>query len=286
MNSDSLAWANLSTDERWVYSHASAGLNALDTLQGEVGMPTLVSFTEGHIRKATLQFQAMMEDIHAKSYSMMNKTFLGNSEELDLFDWISSNLQIGYKVNFFKRVMNDADLTPFGKWQKYVASCILESALFYSGFFYPLLLAGQGKMVNAGEIFNLIIRDESVHGVYVSMLANELFDSFSPEEKEDALDWYKYTVDSLYRNEVKYTEYLYDRLGQGLTHEVKKFVKYNFNVLSDNLNLDRLFPEEEILPSVRNGLNTETKTHDFFSAKGTGYQKIKVEPLLDSDFDL
>ena len=55
-----------------------------------------------------------------------------------------------------------------------VASVMLEGFLFYSGFYYPLLLAGQGKLMNSGEIISLIIRDESIHSVYVGLLAQEI----------------------------------------------------------------------------------------------------------------
>ncbi|PFP97746.1 ribonucleotide-diphosphate reductase subunit beta, partial [Bacillus cereus] len=65
-----------------------------------------------------------------------------------------------------------------------VASVFLESFLFYSGFFYPLYLAGQGRMVASGEIINLILRDESIHGVYISMLAQELYQELTPQEQE------------------------------------------------------------------------------------------------------
>ncbi|MEH7194954.1 ribonucleotide-diphosphate reductase, partial [Bacillus safensis] len=37
-------------------------------------------------------------------------------------------------------------------------------------------------------------------------------------------------------------------------------------------------------PIVLNGLNTKTKSHDFFSMKGNGYKKATVEPLKDDDF--
>ena len=38
VSSDINSWKNLSDEQRRVYTYASAGLNALDTLQGEVGM--------------------------------------------------------------------------------------------------------------------------------------------------------------------------------------------------------------------------------------------------------
>lgn len=280
---DALAWKSLNEAERWTYTHASAGLNALDTLQGEVGMSALRSCVDGHIRKAVLQFQGMMEDVHAKSYSLMNKTFLTSREEREVFEWVKAQPQLQAKIGLIKSIFEapDPDTNALGAWKKLVISCMLETALFYSGFFYPLYLAGQGRMVNAGEIFNLIILDEAVHGVYVAMLAAERFEALDSTEKEAALAWYDETLRTLYANEVRYSEYLYDRLE--LTHEVKAFIRYNFNVLTDNLNLARKFPDEDINPIVRNGIKTHGTTHDFFSSKGNSYSKIAVEPLSDAD---
>ena len=47
-------------------------------------------------------------------------------------------------------------------------------------------------------------------------------------------------------------------------------------------NIDR----EDINSIVLNGLNTETKNHDFFSTKGNGYIKtLNVDTLSDDDFE-
>lgn len=281
LTNDALVWQSLSDDERWVYIHASAGLNALDTLQGEVGMPTLRGLVDGHIRKATLQFQGMMEDIHARSYSLMNRTFLTSSQERDVFAWVTTQPQLQFKIHLIQGVFTDPDVSRLGLWKKMVVSCMLETALFYSGFFYPLYLAGQGRMVAAGEIFNLIILDEALHGVYVALLAQEQFAAMSEAEQADARAWYRQTLHTLYQNELAYTELLYARLG--LADEVKRFIRFNFNVLADNLALERAFPDEEIHPVVRNGIRAQGTTHDFFSAKGSSYAKIGVEPLTDGD---
>lgn len=278
---DALVWKSLSERERWTYTRASAGLNALDTLQGEIGMGTLRAHTDGHIRKAVLQFQGMMEDVHAKSYSLMNKTFLTSFEEREVFAWVETQPQLQAKIALIRSIFEDPDSSTLGVWKKLVISCMLETALFYSGFFYPLYLAGQGKMVSAGEIFNLIILDEAVHGVYVAMLAAERFESLSKTERGTATAWYEATLQTLYGNEIKYSEYLYSSLD--LSAEVKTFIRFNFNVLADNLGLPRTFPDEDINPIVRNGIKTHGTTHDFFSSKGNSYSKIIIEPLSDED---
>lgn len=283
LTNDALVWQALGEQERWTYIHASAGLNALDTLQGEVGMPALRHLVDGHIRKATLQFQGMMEDIHARSYSLMNKTFLSTSEEREVFEWVRQQPQLQFKISFIQGVFADPDISNLGLWKKMVVSCMLETALFYSGFFYPLYLAGQGRMVSAGEIFNLIILDEAVHGVYVALLAQEKFAEMNEAEQAYALAWYDATLQTLYRNELSYTETLY--AGVGLTGEVKKFIRFNFNVLADNLGTPRPFADEEINPIVQNGIRSKGTTHDFFSSKGSSYSKIGVEPLTEQDFN-
>lgn len=282
LSNDAIVWKSLTDAERWTYMHASAGLNALDTLQGEVGMPALRGLVPGHIRKATLQFQGMMEDIHARSYSLMNKTFLSTTEERAVFAWVESQPQLQFKIAFIQDVFADPDTSDFGLWRKMVVSCMLETALFYSGFYYPLLMAGQGRMVSAGEIFNLIILDEAVHGVYVALLAQERFEALNDAQQAEALAWFDGALDTLYRNELAYTDTLYARVG--LTEDVGRFIRFNFNVLTDNLNVPRRFPDEDINPVVLNGIRTRGTTHDFFSAKGSSYAKLNVEPLADEDF--
>ncbi len=283
LTNDALVWKTLSDEECWTYIHASAGLNALDTLQGEVGMPALRDLVEGHIRKATLQFQGMMEDVHARSYSLMNKTFLSASEEREVFEWVRTQPQLQHKISVIQGVYRDPDVSNLGLWKKLVVSCMLETALFYSGFFYPLYLAGQGRMVSAGEIFNLIILDEALHGVYIALLAQEKFAGMNAAEQAYAQAWFDETLQALYRNELMYTDLLYAKVG--LTGEVKKFIRFNFNVLADNLALPRPFADEDINPVVQNGISARGTTHDFFSAKGSGYSKMTVEPLTDADIE-
>ena len=58
------------------------------------------------------------------------------------------------------------------------ASVFLETYLFYSGFFLPLWLAGQGEMVASCDIIKKIIADESIHGGFVGLLFQDLYNSF------------------------------------------------------------------------------------------------------------
>ncbi|MEG2935980.1 MAG: ribonucleotide-diphosphate reductase, partial [Clostridium sp.] len=65
---------------------------------------------------------------------------------------------------------------------------------------------------------------------------------------------------------------------------VVDFLKYNANRALNNLGFEDYYEVGSINPIVLNGLSVETKTHDFFSTKGNGYQKGIYEELEDEDF--
>ncbi|QJC54470.1 class 1b ribonucleoside-diphosphate reductase subunit beta [Paenibacillus albicereus] len=282
LSDDKMSWMYLNDQERDTYMKVLGGLTLLDTVQGGVGMPSLVEHVEGLQRKAVLGFMGMMEQIHAKSYSSIFTT-LASTEEIDaVFRWVEKHPQLQKKASvisgYYRNIESPRDL-----YMAMAASVLLESYLFYSGFFYPLYLAGQGKMTSSGEIIDLILRDESIHGLYVGVLAQEVHASLSEQEQAETLQELDRLLRELHANEELYTDELY--AGIGLQDEVKKFVRYNANKAMMNLGLEPIFEDEDINPIVLNGISTRTKQHDFFSKKGNGYVRtLNVEPLRDEDF--
>ena len=274
-------WNELSERERTLYKRVLAGLTLLDTKQGNNGIPSMMSLTENLQRKAVLSFMGTMEEIHAKSYSSIFTTLLSNREIDELFDWIETEETLQRKAELIlEQYENTKDEKSL--YLSMVTSVFLESFLFYSGFFYPLFLAGQGKMVASGEIISLILRDESLHGKYIGLLAQEKYNAFSDEVKKE-LDEKMYEIfNKLMENEMNYTKLIYAE--SGMENEVINFLKYNANRALENLGFDNYYEVEPINPIVLNGLSTETKTHDFFSTKGNGYQKGIYEELEDEDF--
>ncbi|QPL01365.1 ribonucleoside-diphosphate reductase subunit beta [Clostridioides difficile] len=281
VSKDIKIWNELSNKEKELYKKVLGGLTLLDTKQGNNGIPSMMSLTENLQRKAVLSFMGTMEEIHAKSYSSIFMTLLSNSEIDELFEWIETEPTLQRKADLvlaqYENTTNQE-----GLYLSMVTSVFLESFLFYSGFFYPLYLSGQGKMVASGEIISLILRDESLHGKYIGLLAQEIYDSFDKMDKE-ILEEKMYSI--LYRlmeNEIEHTNIIYRE--SGLEKEVVNFLKYNANRALENLGFEKLYTVDAINPIVLNGLSTETKTHDFFSTKGNGYQKGVYEELEDEDF--
>ncbi|CAM4022748.1 class 1b ribonucleoside-diphosphate reductase subunit beta [Bacillus wiedmannii] len=286
VSSDKNTWAQLSKEEQVAYKRVLGGLTLLDTKQGGEGMPLVLVHLENLQAKSVLAFMGAMEEVHAKSYSHIFTTLATEEEIDDIFDWVDNHplleKKAGIVTSYYRRLLKP-EVTKKELYMAMVASVFLESYLFYSGFFYPLYLAGQGKLTASGEIINLIIRDESIHGVFVGILAQQLFAELSAEDQQEVQKETQELLMELYEIEMAYTEEIYTSIG--LVEDVNRFVRYNANKGLMNLGLEPKFEEEEINPIVLNGLRTDTKNHDFFSVKGNGYVKAtNVEKLADDDF--
>lgn len=283
LSGDLLTWRGLSEKEKDTYKKVLAGLTLLDTVQGDIGMNKISEYVTSHQQKATLTFMGGMENaVHARSYSNIFLT-LASGEEIDyLFEWVKESPYLQRKASIIAKYYSKASGYDLSLYKAMVASVALESFLFYSGFYYPLYMAGQGKLINSGEIINLIIRDESIHGVYVGLLAQQLLEEYGPDTYDEMAEFTHNLFDELLENEIEYTRELYDELG--LSADVINFVKYNANKALNTLGYEERYEVGEVSPIVINGLDTKSKSHDFFSTKGNSYKKALVEPIRDEDF--
>lgn len=123
--------------------------------------------------------------------------------------------------------------------------------------------------------------DESIHGVFVGLLVQDVYKKLTDPEKCKAEP--VELLMELYENELKYTEELYTEVG--LTADVKEYIRYNANKAMMNLGFEEIFEEKPVNSIVLNELNEETTQHDFFSKKSINYEKsMEVTYLRDEDF--
>lgn len=284
ISKDNKHWDAMTDDEKDVLKKALVGLTLLDTEQGNVGMPKIAEAVEDGQRKALLNFMAMMENaVHAKSYSNIFTTLLEKYEILDLFEWSNEERHLQYKAEKVTDYYKKATESNKDLYLAMVASVYLESLLFYSGFFYPIYLSGQGRMMATGDLISLIMRDENIHGLAIGIYAQEVYQELTVNEQVEVDQESEELLNDLLENEFQYTHEVYAKID--LAHEVIDFVKYNANKALSNLGKPDKYPGVEINPIVEAGLNSGTKAHDFFSTKGNGYIKAQIEDLQDEDFN-
>ncbi|MBP3942419.1 class 1b ribonucleoside-diphosphate reductase subunit beta [Sphingobacteriaceae bacterium WQ 2009] len=280
------SWKRISPEIKEAYKKALGGLTLLDTLQSHTGMPKIIDHITCLQNKAVLSYMCMMEAIHAKSYSTIFSTVSSTAEINEIFSWVEENKHLQFKaatIDAFYRAIDKENPTDEEVYMAIAASVLLESFLFYSGFFLPLWLCGQGEMVASADIIKKIIADESIHGIFVGLIGQDIFKKLpnqaAVKERVIAL------LHHLYENELKYTEEVYTEVG--LTADVKEYVRYNANKALMNLGFDAIFEVKQVNPIVLNGLNTETTQHDFFSKKSTNYEKsTEIVHLKNEDFEM
>ena len=281
VSNDIPSWHTLTEEEKVLTMRVFTGLTLLDTIQGTVGAVSLIPDALTPHEEAVYTNIAFMESVHAKSYSSIFSTLCSTREIDDAFRWSEENENLQRKAEIvMEYYRGDSPL------KRKVASTLLESFLFYSGFYLPMYWSSRAKLTNTADVIRLIIRDEAVHGYYIGYKFQKGMEVLSPEERDELKAYTFELLFELYDNEVQYTEDLYD--GVGLTEDVKKFLRYNANKALMNLGFEGLFPKDEtnVNPAILAALSPNAdENHDFFSGSGSSYVIGKAVSTEDEDWE-
>lgn len=281
LSNDIPSWNTLRPEEQDMTNKVFTNLTLLDTLQGTVGAISLIPDARTQHEEAVLTNIAFMESVHARSYSSIFSTLLSTQEINEVFRWSEENEQLQKKAEIVNSYYEAND-----PLKKKVASTMLESFLFYSGFYAPMYWSSHAKLTNTADLIRLIIRDEAVHGYYIGYKYQLGVRESTPERQAELKEYTFDLLDELYDNEEKFTEDLYDPLG--LTEDVKKFLRYNANKALMNLGYEALFPAEacDVNPAILASLSPNAdENHDFFSGSGSSYVIGDIEETEDEDWD-
>ena len=281
LSNDIQSWGTLTPAEQLLTMRVFTGLTMLDTIQGTVGSMSIMPDARTPHEEAVITNIAFMESVHAKSYSSVFSTLCSTADIDEVFRWSEENPYLQKKAEIILSYYNGDD-----PLKRKVASTLLESFLFYSGFYLPMYWSSRAKLTNTADLIRLIIRDEAVHGYYIGYKFQLAYNESTPERQAELK---QYTYDlllELYENEVKYTADLYDE--KGLTEDVKKFLHYNANKALMNLGFEALFPKDvcDVNPAILAALSPNAdENHDFFSGSGSSYVIGKHESTTDDDWN-
>ncbi|GAB3558876.1 class 1b ribonucleoside-diphosphate reductase subunit beta [Spelaeicoccus albus] len=281
LSNDVQSWATLTPEERQLTMRVFTGLTLLDTIQGTVGAISLIPDAVTPHEEAVYTNIAFMESVHAKSYSSIFTTLCSTREIDDAFRWSVENQNLQRKAEIvLSYYRGDEPL------KRKVASTLLESFLFYSGFYLPMYWSSHAKLTNTADLIRLIIRDEAVHGYYIGYKFQKGLEKEDTATRDEIKNYTFDLLFELYENEVQYTQDLYD--GVGLTEDVKRFLHYNANKALMNLGYEAMFPstETDVNPAILSALSPNAdENHDFFSGSGSSYVIGKAENTEDDDWD-
>ncbi|AZZ57170.1 class 1b ribonucleoside-diphosphate reductase subunit beta [Rathayibacter iranicus] len=281
LSNDIQSWNTLTHEEQQLTMRVFTGLTLLDTVQGTVGAVSLIPDAITQHEEAVYTNIAFMESVHAKSYSSVFST-LSNTQDIDeAFRWSVENPNLQKKASIVMDYYRGDD-----PLKRKVASTLLESFLFYSGFYLPMYWSSRAKLTNTADLIRLIIRDEAVHGYYIGYKFQKGLERVDQAKRDEIKDYTFSLLYELYDNEAQYTQDLYDQLG--LTEDVKKFLHYNANKALMNLGYEPMFPKQatDVNPAILSALSPNAdENHDFFSGSGSSYVIGKAVTTEDEDWD-
>jgi ribonucleoside-diphosphate reductase beta chain len=281
LSNDVQSWGTLTEAEKLLTMRVFTGLTLLDTIQGTVGAVSLIPDAITPHEEAVYTNIAFMESVHAKSYSSIFSTLASTKEIDEAFRWSTENPYLQRKAEIIIDYYEGDD-----PLKRKIASTLLESFLFYSGFYLPMHWSSRAKLTNTADLIRLIIRDEAVHGYYIGYKFQKGYEQLPADKQAEIKDYTYSLLYELYENESKYTADLYD--GVGLTEDVKKFLHYNANKALMNLGFEPLFPSSvaDVSPAILSALSPNAdENHDFFSGSGSSYVIGKAEATEDEDWD-
>ncbi|MFF8185976.1 class 1b ribonucleoside-diphosphate reductase subunit beta [Microbacterium sp. NPDC016588] len=281
LSNDIQSWNTLTPDEQTLTMRVFTGLTLLDTIQGTVGAVSLIPDAITPHEEAVYTNIAFMESVHAKSYSSIFSTLCSTKEIDEAFRWSTENEFLQKKAHIVMDYYRGDD-----PLKRKVASTLLESFLFYSGFYLPMHWSSRAKLTNTADLIRLIIRDEAVHGYYIGYKFQRGLEQVDEARRDEIKDYTFSLLYELYDNEVHYTQSLYDSVG--LSEDVKKFLHYNANKALMNLGYEAMFPASvtNVNPAILSALSPNAdENHDFFSGSGSSYVIGKAEATEDDDWD-
>ncbi|MDO4706689.1 MAG: class 1b ribonucleoside-diphosphate reductase subunit beta [Comamonadaceae bacterium] len=280
LSNDLPSWRTLSEQEQRTTMHVFTGLTMLDTVQAAVGAPRMIADAQTQHEEAVFANFTFMEAVHARSYSSIFSTLCSTQEIDAAFRWSEQNPWLQEKAAIIARAYRGDD-----PLKVKILSVLMESYLFYSGFFCPFYWASKGKLTNTADLIRLILRDEVCHGYYIGYKFQQQYQRQSAARQTQLQSFTHETLETLMANEYRYAADLYDPLGW--TEDVKHYMHYNANKALMNLGFEALYPKDrcQVPAAILAALDpSANENHDFFSGSGSSYVIGKTEVTADEDW--
>ncbi|AZN77322.1 ribonucleotide-diphosphate reductase subunit beta [Lactobacillus acidophilus] len=256
---DKKEFLQLPSPVRCTLLHVFSSLSFSSGLQMKSGIEQIKVDAITPEEAAVLNALQYLESIANKSYSYVLRE-LATPEEVDnAFDWANNSPYLQKKIHILNKIYQRGDAL-----QKKAGNVILETALYHSGFFAPLYLFGQGKMVRTAEIIKLALRGTSFSGIYPGYKFRLGYKKLGKTEQEDLKRWIDNLYDELVENEEKHIRLLYK--GTGWTEDALHYMYYSVNKAYLNLEFPGKYPDtsDTINPILEQGVIKSAVFEDFF----------------------
>lgn len=239
--------------------HAFGALSFSSGLQMRNGIDQLKPDAITPEEVAVLNALQYLESIANKGYSYVLYELSDAEEVKKTLAWADNNPYLQKKIHLLNEIYQSGDAL-----QKKAANVILETALYHSGFYAPLYLFGEGKMIRTAEILKLALRGTSFSGIYPGYKFRLGYAKLGKQEQKDLRKWIDDLYSKLVANEEKHIELTYK--GTDWADDVKHYLYYSVNKAYLNLGFSARYPDtaNTINPVIEKGVIKSAVFEDFF----------------------
>lgn len=239
--------------------HAFGALSFSSGLQMRNGIEQIKADAITPEESAVLNALQYLESIANKGYSYVLHELSDDKTVEETLNWANNNPYLQNKIHILNKIYQSGDAL-----QKKAADVILETALYHSGFFAPLYLFGDGKMVRTAEIVKLALRGTSFSGIYPGYKFRLGYSKLGKNEQDRLKEWIENLYDELVANEEKHIHLIYK--GTGWEEDVKHYFYYSVNKAYLNLGFSGKYPDtaDTINATIEKGVIKSAVLEDFF----------------------
>lgn len=239
--------------------HAFGALSFSSGLQMRNGIEQIKADAITPEESAVLNALQYLESIANKGYSYVLHELSDDKTVEETLNWANNNPYLQNKIHILNKIYQSGDAL-----QKKAANVILETALYHSGFFAPLYLFGDGKMVRTAEIVKLALRGTSFSGIYPGYKFRLGYSRLGKNEQDRLKEWIENLYDELVANEEKHIHLMYK--GTGWEEDAKHYFYYGVNKAYLNLGFSDKYPDtaDTINATIEKGVIKSAALEDFF----------------------
>ncbi len=177
---DAAQWSLLNQDEQSFIKQILGFFAASDSIVNENIVMNFIQNAQIPEVRYFYYFQAMMEAVHAKTYSQLITTFINSTEERDhLFNSINNHPVIQKKAKWCQKWMEKDN----NFFERMVAFLAVEGIFFAGSFASIFWLRDRGILANSLGVANeYISRDETMHAEFACLLINQFSGTDKPSK--------------------------------------------------------------------------------------------------------
>lgn len=194
-----------------------------------------------------------------KGYSNVIQNLAKPQKINSYFDWANGQEELQELANLLVDIYKHD--TPY---HKKIALSFTEMCLYHIGFYAPLYVFGNGKLVRTAEVVKYAIRTTTFNAMYPGVKFRLESANDSKEEQDKIKDWTNDFIKKLVVISDKLIAKLYDQVGW--TPEVKQYFRYTINKNCMNLGYPMPYKAqiENLSEQIQQGVIKSADAEDFF----------------------